>query len=414
MTCFTATGTADEVGAFLNAVAAALRDLPLARLEDECRVLRTEAVARSVGPFRELQWLRYGATGHGTACLPEFELAAPSAEAVVRWSRDRFTAGNAALWFSGDPPKNVALGLPPGPRISPPELIPVPDIDFPACAHSSPGGIGVSFVAPRGDWFSVPLGIAAQRIYAGLRMGRGILYDVALEYEPVLKDTAHASLWAGCLPEHETAVRDGILEVLEQMAKHGATEEELQQAREKFRRGQSDPDAITDNLMAAVYNELLGWRHQSTAELIRELAALDPPETRRRMAEALETALMRAPTSCPRPTTFSPYPVWSREAVAGRSFRPAEARFPWSKGPRLVEGEAGASLVVETGRAITVTYDRCAVAVRYPNGALEMYGQDGFRLRVEPQQWRNGATLVTSLLARLPRECVLAMPAARS
>jgi len=411
MTCFYATGTPDEVGGFLNAAAKSLRELPITRLREETGVLRAEAAARSAGPVGELLWLRYGATGHGQITLPEFELAVPNPERVSEWARTRFTAGNAALWFSGPPPKNLALGLPPGPRIPPPALVPVPEVSYPAWAHASPGVVGISFVSPRDDWLSIPLGIAAQRVRSRLRFERGALYDVAVDYEPIQKDVAHASLWAGCLPEHATEVRKGIVEVLEEMARSGATPEELEQVRERYRRGVRDPESIADALMSAAMNELLESPVRSPAELIRELEALNPAEVARRVAAALETALLRQPHTCPPPLArFLRYPTWSRRVVEGRSFRSTAARFPWSKAPRLVVGESGVSLVVGKESAITVDFASCAVAVLYPGGVLELYGQDGFRIRAEPQGWRDGAKAVTSILERVPPECTLRIP----
>jgi hypothetical protein len=165
-------------------------------------------------------------------------------------------------------------------------------------------------------------------------------------------------------------------------------------------------------LMGAAINELLEFPDTTPAELVRELDALDSSEIRRRMLAALESALLRLPPTCPPPhTRFHQYPAWSRGAVEGRSFRTAAARFPWSKGPRLVVGDSGASLVIGNDRAITVEFGTCAVAVLYPGEVLEMYGRDGFRIRVEPEQWREGGRAVASLLELLPGECVLRIEA---
>jgi hypothetical protein len=408
LTCFYATGSPDEVGGFLNAVAKSLRELPLARLKDEARVLRTEAMANSAGPVGHLMWLRYGNTGHGTIGLPEFELNAPSPDAVSDWARSRFTAGNAALWFSGPPPKNLALGLEPGPRFETPPLAPVSDVRYPAVAHTNPGGLGISFVAPRSDWLSVPLGIAAQRVRSKLRFERGFLYEVGMGYEPLQKDMAHACLWSACLGEHESAVRDGMLEVLEEMAESGASSEELEQQRGIYRRFQRDPEAFSDSLMAAASNELLGAPITTPGELARELDALDPSEIRRRVSAALESALLVLPPTCPSPLTrFQPYPAWSQRVAVGRSFRSAASRFPWSKGPSLVVGERGASLVISSDRAVTVDYADCAVAVLHPGEVLEIYAHDGFRLFVQPEQWRNGGKAVEWMLDRLPAERIV-------
>jgi hypothetical protein len=77
-----------------------------------------------------------------------------------------------------------------------------------------------------------------------------------------------------------------------------------------------------------------------------------------------------------------------------------------------VVGRDSASLVTPDDHAVTVNYSSCCVAVLFPGGALEMYGQDGFRIRVEPQYWRDGAKAVEELLELLPDDCVLRVPAA--
>jgi zinc protease len=409
-TCFHATGTPDEVGTFLNAVAKGLRSLPLERLQDEARVLRTEAAARSAGPAGELLWFRYGANGHGAVTLPEFELADPNPDAVREWAGSRFTAGNAALWFSGKPPENLDLNLPAGTRIAPPAPVPVPDIFYPAFVYASPGVIGMSFVAPRSDWLSVPLGIAAERLRSRLRFERGMLYDVAVQYEPISKDTAHACIWAGCLPEHETAVRDGLVQVIEEIARSGATPEELDRVRERYRRSRGDAEFAADAMMGAAMDELLCGPARP-ADLVRELDALDSVEVARRVAAALDTALLRLPPTCPPPSArFLGYPTWSKSVASGRSYRARSALMPWSRAPRLVIGKESASIVTPDGGAITVNYASCRVALLFPGGALEMYGQDGFRIRVEPQYWRDGEKAVSELLELLPAECLLRVP----
>ena len=401
-TCFYATGTPEEVGEFLNAVAKGLRELPLARLPDEARVMRTEAAARSAGPMGELLWLRYGATGHGKTGMAEFELMAPDPEAVSEWARSRYTAGNAALWFTGPPPPNLALCLLPGPRIPAPELTPVLDVSYPAWVHGNPGGIAISFARPRGEWLSIPLHIAAERVRARLRH-EGVIYDVAMEYEPIHRDFAHAMLWTGCLPDHATAVRDGILGVLDEVARSGATPEELERTREKSRRSMRDPEAVAEQLLSASMNELLGFPVKSPADLELEMEAMDPAATARLLSSALETALLILPPTCPPPPTrFLQYPSFSSTTIEGRQFRETTASFPWSKGPRLVVGGSGVSLVIDKDRSITVPYASCAAAIRYPGGVLDVFGEDGFRVRVDPCAWRKGEEAVDSLIELVP------------
>lgn len=409
-TLFWAAGRPDEVADFLRRVAASLRDLPLARLKDEARVLRTEAAGRIKGPPLDFLWMRFGATGHGLGFLPELGLAALEEESVREWAAERFTAGNAVLWFTGPPPKGLKLGLPPGPRIPPPPLTPVPGVRYPAWAHGNPGIIGASFVRPRGDWLSVPLQMAGLRLAEQLRYQRGLTYDMAIAYEPVTSDTSHSAVWTSSLPEHTPAVRDAVVEVLEALARDGATEEELGHAREQLRRAQDDVEAVDAAIMNAAVNELLGYPNRDPEGLRAELAAIDGPEIARRMTAALDEALLLVPPGCALAARrFQPYPEWSAEIVHGRTFRSTSAPFPWSKGPRLVVGTEGVSFVGPEHQAVTVSYAACAAAV-HRNGDLDLYGEDGFRVRVHPPEWRGGPEAVRELLDRLPPGRVIRIP----
>lgn len=411
-TSFWATGRPDEVAGFLRNVATALHDLPLGRIQDESRVLRTEEAGHAGGPPTTLLWFRYGATGHGLAALPEIGLGALDRAMVRDWAAERFTAGNAALWFTGPPPEGLSLGLPPGPRIPPPQLAPVSGVPYPAWAPGGPGVIGVSFVRPRRDWLSIPLTIAAVRLSEQLRFRRGLTYDMAIGYEPITTDTSHAALWTQSLPEHGATVRDTVVEVLESLARDGATDEDLARVRNDMRRAREDPDAVANEGMIQAINELLGFPNHSAAEHLAEIDRLDGREVARRMTAALESALFLVPQDCPLAAqTYRPYPAWSASAVPGRSFRPAAARFPWSKGIRLVVGREGVSLVNPAQQAITVYYANCAAAVSHPTGALEIFGEDGFRVAVEPKYWRGGVDAVLALLAALPPGRLVPAPA---
>jgi hypothetical protein len=317
--------------------------------------------------------------------------------------------------FTGPPPDGLSLGLPPGPRIAPPALVPVPDVPYPAWIEGGPGSIGVSFEAPRRDWLSVPLAMAARRLMEQLRFQRGLTYEIALAYEPITADTAHAALWTSSLPEHGATVRDTVAEVLESLARDGATDEELARAREDMRRAREDPDAIANDVMTAATNELIGYPSPSPAELVAELDGLDGREIARRMTVALESALFLVPGGGPQGgRSYRPYPTWSASAVPGRTFRSSKARFPWSKGARLVVGREGVSVVSPEQQAITVFYANCAAAVASPSGILEIYGEDGFRVRVEPEHWHGGHEAVQSLIGVLPAERVVWIPGAKT
>jgi hypothetical protein len=402
VTAFVATGEPEQVSDFLTGVSQGLSDLPLDRIRDETRVLRTEAASRVLGPVETLLNLRYGATGPALCAYPELFLLSPDPEYVRSWASERFTSGNAALCFTGRPPANLRLPLPPGRRIATRPLTPIANVRYPGWAIGNPGGVATSFVGPREDWLAVPLEFAAGRLRNRLRYERGLTYEVAIDYDPVTTDLAHGALWATCLPEQAAAVRDGIVGVIEELATDGPTDEELADARKNYRRSAEDPESSAHQLMAAATNELLGYPVKSLADLSREMDALERPEISRRFAAAMETALLVIPPNCPSPESkFRPYPGWSETIVSGKTFRRGEMSFPWSKGPRLVVGTDGVSFVTHDKHAITVAYATCTTVV-YTTGLLEMYGDDGFRLAVHPGHWWNGLEATRLILRAVP------------
>lgn len=69
-THFAVTGTADDVVEYLNGVCAALRDLPVDRLETEKEILRTEAAGRGCGAADGMGVWRYGARSSSVVRMP--------------------------------------------------------------------------------------------------------------------------------------------------------------------------------------------------------------------------------------------------------------------------------------------------------------------------------------------------------
>jgi hypothetical protein len=405
-TGFMAQGEPEQVAEFLSRVVRALDDLPLDRLVDEARVLRTEAMQRVAGPEETLLLLRYGATGHGTICLPEIMVLAPDPESVQSWAAERFTAGNAALWFSGPPPKALRLGLRSGQKIPPPDLKPIVSAEQPMFDYGDPGVVAISFVRPRKEWFGLALGIIAKRLTEQLRHERGLVYGLISAYQPLNAHVGHSALWTSCLSEHAEAVCDAIVGVLDDLAANGATEEEVKVLRKWFEHDSKDHERIVGRLIAMAADELLGAPVKSPEELMNEIAAIDGTELGRRTAAAIGTALLVIPSNSPHPgTRFCQCSPCSESILRGRAFYTSSFRLPWSKGPRLVVGTDGVSVVTPEKRVVTVPFASCT-AVVLPTGIVQLYGEDGFRISVDPGFWWNGLEATRLILETLPRERV--------
>src|SRR4029077_10715458 len=119
---FHASGSEDQVGDFLSRVTTTLCRLPVARLDTERRVLRSEEASRDYGSLASHLSLRYGARVYGLGDYPQFGIRRITANEVLDWSARYFTGANAAIWLTGPPPKSLSMNLPPGEARTQPEF----------------------------------------------------------------------------------------------------------------------------------------------------------------------------------------------------------------------------------------------------------------------------------------------------
>ncbi len=411
-TVFWATGTPAEVTAFLHGVCRNISQLPLDALEKECRILRTEAADRPANPAESFAFLRFGARGYGLVGISEFGLAAPKPAVVADWAARHFTRQNAAAWFSGPVPDTLSFdALPHGQRQPCPGSTVIDDLQLPAGYSTGQRFVGLAFTTLREDWFAIPLGIVTDRLTNRLRFRDGLVYSVRSALDHIDATRSHSILWTHCFSENVRKVETAILEELDDLATGGPTRSELQEVRETFVRAWCEPEAIPELFDAQVINELVGFPSRSPAELLADLDERSLEEWARGVQSALESALLCLPAdSNSAHERFHPYPFTSRSRVHGRSYRTATQRYPWSKKTaKLVVGQDGVTLITAIGTFITVLYETCT-AVLFPEGHLQLLGDDGFVINVYAREWSRGDHAHASILHSLPRARLLVIP----
>ncbi len=401
---FFAVGTPDELVAYFRHVCGALRALPLERMEDEARVLRTENAGRTPGVFELDLWFRYGASGHGTLGYPEFALHQPEPSKLSSWAADHFTSGNAAAWFTGPIPAGIEFDLPDGPRRPVPEPRLLSNLVLPAWATGPRGFVSVSLVASRTDWAYIPARIAARRIEKRLRFDKALIYECILVYAPIARDTAHTLLIARSLDPHAKVVQDDMLEVLQALASEGPTEEEIHEVAAEWKRNADQPGALEGQIQAKAFNELLGYPSRSLEELHQDILATTPASAAKVLRDALGSALLLLPegVTCTN-AAYRLYPRSSQKPVTGRAHRSIKTPFPWSKNQvRLIVGDDGVSAVDAAGNSDTVLYAELAAAAEHPERGLELIGHDGYRIIVRPAHWRDGERALARIRSSIP------------
>ncbi len=191
-TLFYATGSAEDVIAFLHAVVDGLTHLPIDRIAHERKILRAEDDRLDPGITELLRGLRFGPVGHGVIATHQLGLESLEPGHVTEWANTRFTAQNAALWLTGPIPDGLRLALPSGEPFPIPEPRAIEWLRLPAFFAGPPGGVAISIVGARWGGLSAAIAIAERRLQRRLRHERGLVYYIQADSDPLTRDVAEA------------------------------------------------------------------------------------------------------------------------------------------------------------------------------------------------------------------------------
>ncbi|WP_405489789.1 M16 family metallopeptidase [Streptomyces sp. NBC_00096] len=403
-THFHVTGTTADVVEYLNGVCAALRDLPVERLETEKEILRTEAAGKAGGPARAAAAWRYGPGSYGLAAHPEYGLHKITERDVRDWARTWFTAENAVLWITGDTvPEGLDLGLPSGawhPAPEPTSALP----GTPAYFHGDDGGVCLTAVVPRSTRASLFTEVLGKELFRELRQKGGYSYTAAADYS--VRDAGRATVvaYADSLPQKQDALVGAFVDVLAKLRAGRIEQSDLDAVRASALARFDLPDLGAAMLPGHAVNLLLGHRNLTPAEARAELGAVTTEDLRDVAREVWADALMQVPTASVEWAGLTPAPARSADIVEGRR-RPAVADDAVS----LIVGAEGVSVVAPDDRA-TVRYADCVLLRTFPDGARHLVDRNGFSVTVEPSLYRIDPAELAVVDASVPPSVVIAMP----
>ncbi|MFE5141617.1 insulinase family protein [Streptomyces fagopyri] len=405
-THFHVTGTQPEVVTYLNAVCAALRDLPLERLETEKEILRTEAAGRGNGPGTQLPLWRYGAQGYGLSSHSRLGTWNLTPDQVRDWARTRFTRDNAVLWITGDgAPDGLDLTLPAGTRVPAPtasSALPV----TPAFIVGDDGHVVFDAVLPRSTAAAVFADVLSRALFRDLRQEGGYSYTAQADYSP--RDAGFATLtaYADALPTKQDAVVGGFVDAFARLRAGRIEQAELDSARGKMLKVYDAPDLGAAMLPSYALNLLTGHPLLSPEEHRAELAAVTVADLREVARAAWADGLLQVPGRDADWAGCTPAPRYSSSAVTGTRHQSLEDdRFT------LVIGAEGVSLRTPGG-PVTVRYDAVAAMTVRPDGARTLTGLDGFRVSIEPTLYRGVTPAETARVdAGVPASALVRLPA---
>ncbi|MCX4691501.1 pitrilysin family protein [Streptomyces sp. NBC_01408] len=403
-THFHVTGTPADVVEYLNGVCAALRDLPMDRLETEKEILRTEAAGRSRGPGHGMALWRYGSRSYGLTDYAEAGLHRITPHNVRDWAGTRFTAENAVLWITSDTlPEGLDLTLPTG------EWLPAPEASSalpatPAYFRGDEGGMVLTSVLPRSTKAGLLAEILGKELFRALRQKGGYSYTAAAEYCPRDTDSATVVAYADALPEKQDAMVGAFVDVLAKLRAGRIEKADLEAVRTAALAQFDAPELAAAKLPAQAMNLLMRHRDLTVAEARAEIEAVTVADLHEVARELWAGALVQVPGRDLDWAGLTAAPTASSDTVTGRRYTSLEDR----KVALLVGGD-GVSLA-GPDHQVTVRYAECSLMYVFPDGARHLVGHDGFTLTVEPTLHGITAAELAPLDAGVPPASVVRMP----
>ncbi|MFW3169421.1 hypothetical protein [Geodermatophilus sp. CPCC 206100] len=407
VTEFTATGSPEQVAAFLRGVCAALADPPTDRLAVEAGVLRTEAGTTTLPATAALLGQRYGSAGLGLAAMREPALRSLTAEDVRSWARDWFVRGNAALWLSGPVPEDLVLPLADGPR---PERPAQHRRELPTPAWTElpfDGSVAVGAEVPTTPALGTTLAVLRERVEEELRHRRGVAYTVAADRLVVDAWTDFAGLVTDARAGQETVAARLVWRELDRLATEGPRPEELHRERDRLAAFLADPRSGAETAAGAARSAVGGLPVMTAATLRAQADAVTSEEVRAAAAALRGAAVLGLPGGAEPPAGLPRLPEGSADVVAGRAFPPRRGSAV-PRGAVLVVGEDGLSLSLGEGGQATVRWPEVVGLVRCGSRAWTLVGRAGLDVLLVAADWRDGEEALAMVRAAVPAELQVA------
>ncbi|MBB5868054.1 putative Zn-dependent peptidase [Allocatelliglobosispora scoriae] len=408
ITHFAVSGTPEHVVDYLAGVCEALADLPMARLDAEKSILRTEAAGRQRGPVSAMATWRYGAQGQGLLSYPEWGLSRLTADEVRAWASTHFNRSNAVLWLTGtELPAGLSLKLPEGRRMAVPTGAETFLPHTPAYFNEGSGGIAVSAIVPRCAAAQLYAGVLERALFRSLRQEGGYSYTVDAAYSTKgTHDQATIIGYADALPQKQDAVVGAFLDVLAALRAGRIEQSELDSLRHKAEQELGHPEYDAGTLPHRAMSRLVGADYRDADTQRRELAAVTVADVTAIAAQVFDTALFLVPQGTKLDWAgVEQAPQFSTTLVPGRYMRALAA-----DGCGLSIGAEGVSISSPEGNA-TVRFDDCVALLTWPDGARRLIGRDGINVQVEPTLFDIDRASLASIDAQVSADRTISMPA---
>jgi zinc protease len=406
VTQFTVSGSEQQVVTFLNHVCAALRELPVERLEAERSILRVEAQGRQGSADDRILQVRYGASGLARGTYWEFGAEIATADEVIDWARRWFVTGNAVAWVTTDHlPEGLGLRLPEGERkvfVASPSILTV----SPVWIEGSNGGALVEAMVDRSTAAALFTEVMAKSLFRQLRLERGYSYSAGATYEPLDSDRARVVVFADANSDATEDMVDALADALSELRDGQFDPNDVADAREQGRETHRHWTAAPASLLgAATRGYLLGGPPWHPDDFLAEREAVSEADLAAVAREFWNDAIWQTPAAPERAEGVVAAPRSSHSPVKGLSY------FHALTGHGYTFGERGVSIGSGDDSA-SVYFGDCALAVQWGDGGRAVVGGDGVVIQIEPTVlYLFGEQELARFDAALPQDVIVRLPA---
>jgi hypothetical protein len=387
-TRFIVAGEPEDAVEFLRAITINLADLPVDQLDHELKILLVEEHQRAGSQLGHDLSERFGPVGVGLVGWPEHGLKRVGADDLREWCSTWFTTGNAVLWTSGPLPAHLDLSaLPAGdaPTHTPtPPSLPPPR-SFVAANTSL---VSLSVIVDPATGLAPAIEVGERRAFDRLRRRDGLSYGINADQVRLDAGQMLLTLGADGLDGRYTQIFEGLVEVWDELAEHGPTEQEWDHLLRAHRPHADHPHSLMGTLDNDAERHVLGLPFSSRENFWSTVAALTPDDVRRGLQSMAPTLFGVVPNEVGDGAAgWTAYVQWSAEPVVGHTYFPIDGR----EAGTIVVGSDGVSWVdVDDHHARTVHWDDAVCVFSWDDGTRTVLGPTGMAVVMVPWRWRAG------------------------
>jgi hypothetical protein len=405
---FHATGTTEEVVAFLNGLGAVVR----APAFSEADLLREKLVIESenpagLTPFRGLLTMRYGYTGIGKADAGDPTLPSITIGEILPWMKTWFTSSNARLVFTGPPPADLDLSLPDGAAPAHPRDSPL--WTRPMLIENDEGTTALSFLSPAPHAPFIRDAVE-EELRAVLRTDRALLYDIDTKTTPITADVDQIDVELDSSLDHPAQALGLAIRTLQHAIENGFRRTSIDSAVSTCRTAMAYPSAWASHADDRAVASLLDRRALSPTDYLELAERIDTATLSALLAQAWDTLIATCEDDEDEMTTIAqehsldkesftywgaPHNAWPTRGASWRgrgdlSFRDRAI---------LVDDVLWVKAFDTTGR---VTLSEAVVVGEHSDGSLTLLDAEGRFSLLDPADWWRGRSLRDAVLEIVP------------